>query len=397
MTKLSRELGTTADVVVVGAGLFGASAAYSLSQLGVGRVLLVERDMPGSGDSGRTFGMVRHHYSNDETTLLALRSIDTMRDWHDRIGVADAGYLPCGYLATVGAASVPACRENVERSRRLGGDERFLEPSELADIEPLLSLEGIAGAAYEPAGGIADVHRQILGWLTAAGAAGVECVFGTTVTGLDVEGGRVTRVRTSSGDIAAGQVLVCAGAWGRELVATAGVSLPVSLRRVPVAVMEVPPGVALPSVVCAEAVSNLVVRPDRARSFWGVAYGGQAELAMVPLQPEPVPAGYDAIVAAAVAERYPSLSGARYVAGWSGVYDYTPDWNPVVGFAPGLENLYVAFGSSGHGFKLAPALGECIAAALSGAKPPVDIARLAPDRFETGQLLHMGYGPNARA
>ena len=386
-----------ADVVIVGAGLYGASAAFRLSRLGVGKVVVLDGSGPGSGDSGRTFGMVRHHYSNDVTAKLALRSIATFRDWRDEVGVGDPGYVPCGYLVTTSEATVEGCRANAERSRRLGGDERFVEPGELADIEPLLAVDGIAGGAYESAGGYADVHRVILGWLTAAAASGAELRFNTTVLGFGISGSEVTSVRTDQGDLSAGTVVVCAGAWGRDLLSTAGVSLPISLRRVQVAVLEAPPGAGVPSVVCSDAVSGVVVRPEHGRRFWTVAYGGESELESAEECDHALTPAYAGPVHAALSARYPALASSKDSGGWAGIYDYTPDWHPIVGRAPGLENLFVSLGSSGHGFKLAPALGECLAAEITGSASPIDIAELGPGRFDGERRLALAYGPGARA
>ncbi|MHB1930970.1 MAG: NAD(P)/FAD-dependent oxidoreductase, partial [Acidimicrobiales bacterium] len=359
---------------------------------------VVDQAGPASGDSGRTFGMVRHHYSNDVTAALALRSIDTLRNWSDEVGVGDPGYVPCGYLVTADAATVEGCRANVARSVRLGGEERFVDADDLPTVEPLLALDpAIAGGAYEPWGGYADVHRVVLGWLTAAAARGARLSFGRTVTGFDVSGSRVVGVRTDAGTLAAGHVLVAAGAWTRDLLAPIGVALPIALRRIPIAVLEARPGTVMPTVVCSEAASRIVVRPERSMRFWVAAYGGESELGAVEdcditLTPDFVPVAH-----ARLSTRFPSLADARVATGWAGVYDYTPDWNPVVGPLPGFAHLHVTAGTSGHGFKLAPAIGECMAAALLGSPPPLGTAALRPDRFAGGHLLDLAYGPGARA
>jgi len=387
-----------ADVVVIGAGLYGAATAFHLSRLGAGRVLVVEQAGPLAGDSGRTFGMVRHHYSNDVTAELALRGIETFRNWASEVGVGDPGYVACGYLVTADAATVEGCRENAARSVRLGGDEQFVEPDEMSAIEPLLALdEAIAGGAYEPSGGYADVHRVVLSWLTAASARGARLSFGRTVTGFEVSGSDVVGVRTNEGTISAGRVLVCVGAWAGEMLSSVGVDLPIALRRIPVAVLEAPAGSAMPSVVCSEAVSRIVVRPERSGHFWAAAYGGESELAQVGDCDYSLSPGFVEILQEGLSARYPSLAGSPTVTGWSGVYDYTPDWNPVVGLVPGFDNLYLTAGSSGHGFKLASALAECVAAQMTGTTPPVDISALRPDRFSRDRLLHLAYGPGARA
>ena len=150
-----------------------------------GRVLLLERETLGSGDSGRTFGMVRRHYSNAVTALLAMRGSSTIVNWAEEIGIGDSGYVETGYLLPVPEALADACRDNVARLAALGLDTSFVGPSEIAEIEPLLTLDGIAGAAYEPTGGFADAHKMILGWFAGAVAHGLVPRLGCAATAPD--------------------------------------------------------------------------------------------------------------------------------------------------------------------------------------------------------------------
>ena len=100
------------DIAIVGAGIFGLATAHALCRDGAGSVCVVDQGMPGSGDSGRSFSMVRRHYSNAVTARLAMQGTRTIIDWSDEVGVADAGYVRCGYLLTVPERLVDACRGN---------------------------------------------------------------------------------------------------------------------------------------------------------------------------------------------------------------------------------------------------------------------------------------------
>lgn len=391
-------LPATADVVVVGAGLFGASVAYQLTKRGAGRVVLLDQGMPASGDSGRTVGMVRHHYSNDVTAKLALRGGQTIRNWSEEVGVADAGFVRSGFLLAVPEERMDACIGNVRRLQRLGLDTRVVTPEEIADIEPLLSLEGVAGGAYEPDGGFASSYLMILGWITAAASLGMEARFGTSVESLVVRHGRVVGVRTSNGVIEAGTVVIASGAWARPMLAEVGWEPPIRLRRIEVSVWRVPAGGLIPQVVCSDGVSGLVVRPDRANEFLAVAYSPERpadELGDFDYAASPK---HDQRLSERFGRRFPALSNARPLRGWAGPYDFTPDWHPIVGAIPGVEGLYASVGNSGHGFKLAPSIGECLAAQILGQESPVDISQLAADRFVDGEsTLQLAYGPGARA
>jgi sarcosine oxidase, subunit beta len=387
----------TADVVVIGAGIFGASTAYRLCERGAGRVVLLDRAGLAAGDSGRTFGMVRRHYSNAVTARLAMRGTRTIQNWRDEIGVCDAGFVETGYLVTVPDALADACRDNVSRLQGLGLDTRFVAPDEIAAIEPLLRLDGIAGGAYEPDAGFADAEKMVLGWFAGAVSRGLVAGIGIEAEALVVTNGRIRGVKTTRGEIDCGTVVLATGAWGASLLEPVGVHLPISLTRIQVAIVRQPTGAPRPHVVCSDAVTNVVVRPDRASLVYAVTYFasdplGRAEDCNLDVSP-----GYAEAIQRAFRDRYPALEGAAWVTGWAGPYDYTPDWNPVLGFAPGVEGLYLTLAGSGHAFKLSPAVGEVAAAEVLADTPPLDVSQLRPDRFERGALLRLAYGPGARA
>ena len=159
---------TSVDTAIIGAGIFGLATAHALCRDGAGTVALFDRGMPGGGDSGRSFSMVRRHYSNAVTARLAIAGSRTIMRWEEEVGVADAGYVRCGYLLTVPEEQAEACRGNVVMLQALGLDTHFLEVGEIRDVEPELSSDGIAGAAYEPEGGFADAQKMCLGWFAAA-------------------------------------------------------------------------------------------------------------------------------------------------------------------------------------------------------------------------------------
>jgi sarcosine oxidase, subunit beta len=392
-----RAVAGSVDIVVVGAGIFGAATVHALCRDGAGHVVLIDRGAPAAGDSGRSFSMVRRHYSNAVTARLAIAGSRTIMNWADEVGLADAGYVRCGYLLTVPDRLVDACRGNVELLRGLGLDTRFLQPGEIRDAEPELSLDGVAGAAYEPDGGFADAQKMCLAWYAAASRNGLDGRLGIEVTGLIVEHGRVRGVETSSGPVHAGRVVLATGAWGNDLLRPHGAEQPISLKRIQVSILRQPIGGALPTAVCSDAVTNVVVRPDRGSQFYAVAYFGDEPLARADDCDHGVSPGYEDAVRRAVSERYPRLGGFEFVRGFAGPYDFSPDWNPILGPCPGIEGLYLALAWCGHGFKLSPAVGEVVAAEVTGRTPPVDVSELRPERFAEGRPLRLAYGPGARA
>jgi glycine/D-amino acid oxidase-like deaminating enzyme len=387
----------SADVVVVGAGLFGTSIAFQLARRGAGRVVILERGDVGGGDSAVSFSMVRRHYSNESVAALAMRGVEIIKSWAAEVGVGDSGYVQTGYLLTATPDRAAALRENVARLRSWGLDTRVVEPAEIAELEPLLRLEGIEAGAYEEDGGFADSQKMTLSWFAAGVRAGVRPHLGRAATRVVVEGGRVRGVETDAGPIAAGSVVLATGSWGAELGRTAGLELPITLRRLQVALVRQPADRPQLRTTFSDMATNLVSRPDRAGIACVVAYQPEERLERRDDCDPGVDPTYERAIRAALEERVPAYAGAAWLGGFSGAYDYTPDWNPLVGPAPGVEGLNLALGWSGHGFKLAPAVGEVVADQVLGREPAIDVRPLAADRFERGELLRLAYGPGARA
>src|SRR5262245_20773008 len=234
------------DTAIVGAGIFGLATAHALCRDGAGSVALFDRGMPAGGDSGRSFSMVRRHYSNEVTARLAIAGSKTIKRWHDEVGVADAGFVRCGYLLTVPPELVEASCGNVALLQSLGLETRFLQADEIHDVEPELSLDGIAGAAYEPDGGFADAAKMCLGWFAAAAQRGLRHHLGRAVDAVRVEGGRAVGLETADGFVPAGQVVLAAGAWANDLLLPLGAEQPIRLHRLQVLVGRTAPGRPLP-------------------------------------------------------------------------------------------------------------------------------------------------------
>jgi sarcosine oxidase, subunit beta len=350
------------DVAVIGAGLYGTSLACCLAREGLS-VALHERTLPGSGDTGRSFGMIRRHYSNEVTVRLAKRGCELLQ--------ADpaSAFVRTGYMLTVGPAQRDACEANVALGAGIGVDTELLEPDAVAAVEPLISLDGIAAAAHEPDAGVVDAGKLALAWFAEAVRLGVE---------VHVGNGTPPDARVAA---------ICAGGWSAELAP----EVPVTLRRIEISVH----GEAPVRATVSDAVTNVVTRPIAAGGAWVVAYGGDVQYERRDDCDGGADPAYEGFVRDALRERYPSIAGAPRIGGWAGAYDATPDWNPAIGFLD--DERYVVMGMSGHGLKLAPAVAECAAAQIAGREPPIDIAPLRPQRFAEGDLLHLAYGPGARA
>ena len=260
--------------------------------------------------------MVRRHYSNAVTARLAMAGTRTIATGRTRSGVADAGYVRCGYLLTVPERLEAACRGNVGRLQGSACETRFLAPGEIGEVEPELSLEGVAGAAYEPEGGFADAQKMCLGWFAAAAARGLAHRLGCTrARRCGSRAAASLGIETDRGFTAAGTVVLATGAWTNDLLRPLGAEQPIELRRLQVIVARREPGAPLPSAVCSDAVSNVVVRPDRGRRFCAVAYAGEDPLERADDCDHAASAGYADVVRAVGRRALPAPGRLRRRAG----------------------------------------------------------------------------------
>ena len=349
MTVRGRERLGAADIVVVGAGIMGASIAFQLARQSDRKVVVVDERPPVGGMSGRTFGQIRQHYSNALMVEMAIRGFEVLNNWQTEVGVGDPGYVKLGYMLLVVEAQVEACRRNVDLGRQLGVDTRFASPDEIKALEPSLVTDDLAGGAYEPNGGYIDVTRMVLSWLGAAQAAGAVLRAGLRVDGIATADGRVVGVDTAEGRIEAPVVICAAGAWTTDLLAPIGIDAPIERRRLDMAYLEQPPGRPTIRTCITDGNSNVVMRPDMGPYLLAVAYPNEMPEVTDPVAPAPKEdeARHRTRLDKALAERLPDFVDAKVVRTISGAYDITPDFHPILGWAPGLDGLYLAAGFSG--------------------------------------------------
>lgn len=387
------------DIIVIGAGVMGVSIAYNLAKSSDKRVLVLDQHGPLGGMSGRTFGQVRMHYSNALTLEMAHFGMSYVSNWEAEVGVGTSGYAPMGYLLIVVEDQLAPCERNVELARSLGIETRMVTPAEIAEIEPAINAASLSGGAWDPAGGYIDINRMTLGWLEAARGAGNVSLAKARVTGIEVTNGAITGVVTDRGAIAAEQVIVAAGPWSRDLLTPVGLDAPLEARRLETMYLQLPPGAPNVRTCVTDGQSNIVIRPDMGATVLAAAYPPQMDLVDDPLDPPPTGAAeaHHARCEAAFAERFPGLQGATPIRTVSGSYDITPDWHPILGPAPNIDGLHLAFGFSGHGLKLSPAVGRVIAETALGKAPLFDIRPLRYERFAEDDQMFLAYGPGGRA
>ena len=373
------------DVVVVGGGVVGTSAAYHLAAAGVGSVLLLERDDAlGTGSTGRCAGGFRHQFSSEVNVRLSIESIRMIVSFQETHG------LPLdvdrdGYLFLVRDQAL--WREflaGVELQRSVGVEVRVLSAAEAADLSPGISTEGIIGATFCGEDGIADPSGLTLGYATAARRAGAVIETGVEVTAVEVGAGRAVGVSTTEGRVAAGAVVNAAGPWAGELARTAGVDLP--LEPIPRHVLVTAPLEQAPRkrTLVIDAASTFYFHREGEGVLMGM--GAAGERPSFDLTPD------DRFIAEELLPTavrvFPALEHAGIAHRWVGLYEMTPDRHPVIGEAPGVRGFFLANGFSGHGFQHAPVVGKLLAEMiLEGEATTVDVSSLGLDRFDKDRLV----------
>jgi sarcosine oxidase, subunit beta len=392
---------TSYDAIVIGGGVIGVSIAYHVARFGGGRVLLLERGQLGGGTTAQSSCIVRTHYSVPENVALAQKGLEAFEHFAAYLGdaEADAGFTRCGLMIVAAEGPrVAALRETlaVARALGLGADEIALDDARR--IHPLLQLDDIAAVGWEPRSGYADAYLTLTAFARNARRLGATLREGVAVTGLARNAaGRVTGVETTEGPFTAGVVISAQNIWTRELAAWTGIDLPLALSRHAVFTLEapVPYSRELPVLKDLASPGKLYMRSYGGRQLL-VGDGNEGEEIAAPdTEQADVSLDYVAGIGEQVAHRMPAFGEAGLAASWTGVYDVTPDWNPVLGALPGIDGLHVAYGFSGHGFKLSPIVGRLVAQSALGLPTDLPLAPYALDRFAAGHLLAGRYGAGA--
>ncbi|MEU7188072.1 FAD-binding oxidoreductase [Streptomyces sp. NPDC039022] len=367
-----------ADVVIVGGGVLGASIAFHLAEAGVDGVLLLERDRPADGSSGKPIGGVRAQFSDPLNIRIGRRSLEAWRAFGERPG-ADIGFESVGYLFLLGDATERALfEEGVAAQNALGVPSRIIGPAAAAALCPYLDPDGIVAAAYCPTDGYALPREAVTGYLRAAARHGAEIRTHCPVTAIETRDGALDAVRTPRGTVRTTTVVCCAGAWSAEVGAMAGVRLPVTPLRRQIAFtgpLDAPPP-RIPFTL--DFASTAYFHNDGA----GGLLLGMSDPRQEPGFGREFSREWLAPFREAVGRRAPDLATMPVSGGWAGLYETTPDNNALIGEAVDVPRFLYATGFSGHGFLQAPAVGELVRDLYLGREPFLDVGPLAATRFD---------------
>lgn len=374
-----------ADVVIIGGGVVGCSIAYNLAREGITDVVLLEKSYLASGSTGRCGAGVRQQWGTETNCRLAKASIEILENlekelnYYDTIEFKQGGYL----LLALTEKEWEQFQKNVELQNRLGIPSRLLTPAEAKEIVPYLDIENnqIYGATFCPTDGHANPFKVTEAYALAAEGLGVEINKYTEAQDIQIEMGRITGVVTDKGTIKTDTVVNAAGGYSQQVAAMAGIELPVYSERHQIMVTE--PVDPLQGPMVMSFSGNFYIQQTPHGSF----IMGQGD----PNEPKGFDMGHSwqflQEISKKVISFLPLLGELRIVRQWSGLYNITPDAQPIICEATDLPGFYMAVGYSGHGFMLSPITGILITEMIMGKKTSIDISMLDLGRFERGELF----------
>jgi sarcosine oxidase, subunit beta len=368
-------LPASARVVIIGGGVIGVSIAFHLVEAGVNDVLLLEAHALGSGSTCKAAGGVRAQFSDQVNIELGLRSLELFRSFAGRPG-GQIDLKQVGYLFLLDdEATTAAFERNIALQNQLGVPSRLITPAEAAVLAPLISTTGLVAAAYSPSDGHCTPESVVLGYATAARKLGARLVTNTAVSGISLTGDTFD-VRAGGQSVRTETIICAAGAWSAEIGGWADTHLPVTPLRRQIVVTE--PVRDLPAVLpmTIDFSTSLYFHREGPGLLIGMSDPQETPGFLLSRSDDWLPR-----LSEAMNRRAPQLAEYGIASGWAGLYEVTPDHNALIGETATAGRFLYATGFSGHGFLMAPAVGEVIRDLYRGQKPRVDVSPLDATRF----------------
>jgi sarcosine oxidase, subunit beta len=373
---------------VIGAGSAGTSIAWHLARRDAGKVVVLEKAGIAAGGTGWSSALVRQHYVHEVLARMALASLQVFERFEEVTG-SPADFQQCGFLVLVKPEDAGPLKANVAMHRQVGIEASVLDAAGVSALEPRIFTEDIVAAAWEPKSGYADPVAVTNGFAEAARRHGAELRIGETVEAILAGPSGIEGVRTGRGTIATRTVVVAAGYRTRDLLLPLGLDLPITPVRHDIGIVARTPDFGPPHPVISDRINGSYFRPEGAdMTLIGTtaAYDGHID-PEVERNREPFDEDTEKLIGR-FWNRFPTQEDATLRRGYTGVYDCSPDLQPLLGPIAEVPGLHVGVGFSGHGFKLSPVVGELIAEQILDDRTTlVDINFFAPSRFAEGREI----------
>jgi sarcosine oxidase subunit beta len=375
----------TYDTIIIGGGIHGVSTAFHLAQRSV-KSLVVEKSTLASQATGRSSGLIRMHYALETEARLAWESFQYFRDWGTRVG-GDCGFVRTGFMQFVTPEYTDLLKVNIANHQSIGIPSFLVTAADVQRLAPHFILDDIEVAAYEPESGYADPSATTASLMDAARQSGARLLQDCSVIDIIVKSGRIAGVITPQGEFSAPIVVNAAGSWAGEVAKMVGVDLPITPFRHDVMYIQRPEDFGPPHPTVIDDLKKMYFRPETGGLTLvgledGNQLGGSPDGFVDRAQP-----GYVARAIDRICQRIPVMERASLHSDHGGYDGITPDQRPVIGHM-GPEGFFLQCGFSGFGFKIAPAIGACMAELiLDGEAKTVDISSFGPRRFIEGKLI----------
>ena len=373
----------TAAVVIIGGGISGVAIAYNLAKKGVKDIVVIEKSYLASGATGRCGAGVRQQWGTEMNCRVAMESIKFFETANEELEYdRDIEFKQGGYLIVASTEKEDLqFQKNVALQRSLGMEVEYMTPKEATRIVPYLNTERLTSATFCQKDGHLNPFLATDAYAKAAERLGVKIYTYTEVIGINTKDGKVTSVLTNAGEIFTNTVVNAAGGYSKNIAEMVNVDIPVYSERHQILVTEPVEPMQGPMVMSFSL--NIYCQQTPHGSFI-MGRGDDTEPRDLRIT-----SSWQFLdeMANTVTSLLPPLGNLRLVRQWAGLYNMTPDRQPIYGTVEDVEGFYLAVGYSGHGFMFAPMTGLLMSEIILGEKTSIDISSLDLGRFKRNQLV----------
>ena len=366
----------TADVVVIGAGVHGASTAFHLAKAGAGRVVIIDKLGVAGGPTAKSGAMIRPIFTEAPYIQLVLETTAMMEHWKDAVG-GDPGFVKRGFLRFTQGFGAADLGGDLALMKHLGAKFEVVDAAVLRDRVPDADFRRGEKGLWLPRAGYADPIATTRSLVRAAVRHGATLVEGVQAQALVAKDSRIVAVKTDKGTIRTRAVVNCAGPWSARLAADVGVKLAIEAHRGGTTLFHRPQSIPVGSPILSDGVNQVYLRDVGEAMLRAAHFGWTRDRVDPDKYDETIPARQLASLRADLAKRFRSMNRAIYAGGFSAIYDMTPDAHPIIGQLGGVEGFWCNCGWSGNGFAPAPAAGRALAQQIVGGKSDISLAAFA--------------------